>query len=81
MRSMGNLKSRFEKLEGGSGKRTFVMWDKSPFDPTFDLEADEEKFCRERGVTTQDTLVKVSWFSPKEEPGHAPRHRETDSAA
>ena len=65
-RSIENRLARLENISRAG--RKFFLWDNSPLDPQFDLEAEKDRFRRERGMRDDDELTIVCWLSPLPEP-------------
>lgn len=60
-----SIETRLQRLEEATAAgQTFVMWDASNIDPSFDLAAETERFLRDRGMTDADELILVSWLPP-----------------
>jgi hypothetical protein len=46
-------------------RRQLILWDESKYDPSFDLQREEQRLRDEDGMTDRDELIVVQWLPPQ----------------
>ena len=70
VREMRNARGRLDRLEAAIApqRRKFCLFDRSNCDPEFDLRAEIQRLCDQRGMTDDDELHLFRWLGPNERP-------------